>query len=141
MTEVTIYIANDGTQFTSKDACLDYEYNCKSVVFIKSQLGKHPKNNIAIKHNVNINILWKNFLLVCMTDSDHTVSSFAEGIYNGNRHKSHLGHYLQRSNNPLYDLYARFDCIDFFTGIEYDQPYYITHPDEFKGQIINFITN
>ena len=141
MKEVKIYIANDGTQFDNEDACLNYEYNGKKTDFINRQLGKRPKINTAIKHNINIKILWQKFLLLCIADSDYTVASFAKDIYNSKRHRSHLGHYLQRSNNSLYDLYIRFECIDFFSGIEYDQPYYVSHPDEFKGQIINFITN
>lgn len=136
MKEIKVYIANDGTEFTNKEMCLNYECNCKNADFIMRQLGKYPKTNTAIKHNVDIRKLWQNFLLLCISDDDHIVSSYATDIYNGNRHSSHLGHYLQRSNNPLYSLFARFDCIDFFNKIEYDQPYYATHPDEFKGQII-----
>lgn len=135
MKEVKIYIANDGTEFTDKDKCLEYEYNNDSKT-ITDILGDRPKNNEAIQHNVSIYPLWKHFLSLCINDSDKTVSNFARDIYNGIRHKSHLGHYLYRSNNPLYTLYMRFECIDFFNMVEYDQPYYTTHPNAFTGKII-----
>lgn len=136
MKEATIYIANDGTEWPDKNMCLDYEYSRKKANFINGKLGPYPKNNTAIKHTIDIHMLWKNFLLLCMLDNDYIVRNFANEVYEGKRHDSHLGHYLYRSNNPLYDLYARFNSIDFSTNIEYDQPYYATHPIEFKGQII-----
>lgn len=53
---------------------------------------------------------------------------------NGTRHLSHIGRVLSDYSHDfpcLYSAYFRFSCTDFNTGYEFQQPYYVTHQDEF----------
>ena len=58
-------------------------------------------------------------------------------IADGSRHQSHIGYIFD--DMPQYPIlnhtFFRFECINMESGIEYCQPYYKEHENEFKGVI------
>lgn len=60
-------------------------------------------------------------------------------VANGTRHISHAGRVLSDYSHDfpiLWKLYFRLECINDFSGFEYEQPYFANHESEFKGVII-----
>ena len=58
---------------------------------------------------------------------------------NDNAHPSHAERILSDSGYEcLCHTNYRFRCMNMNSGIEYEQPYYATHEDEWKGKILRY---
>lgn len=141
MKKLTIFETN-GKRFDSYEDALKYEKLCKKVDGIMSQLLPRTKEieqgTDYNKHNKEtLNGCFKAFCKECAKQIPDNEAMFME-VANGIRHMSHMGRILSdySYNLPcLYDAYHRFNCTDFNTGFEFQQPYYVTHQDEFFNNI------
>ena len=101
--------------------------------------GFKADEHTAIRHNKeNVREAFEEFMKICAETIPVYASTFLE-CADGKRHCSHV-----IENTDIYGnfrVFVRtadyFRCIDFETGIEYDQPYFVYNPDKFKGRIVN----
>lgn len=137
-----IYIAADGKRFDSEEQCARYEILLGHVGKAMSNLFYNKeeihKGN-AFKHNLkDIETSFKEVLDICAL----TIKNYSRvflGVKNGIWQFSHalaiISDYSQDYpclSNALY----RFSCMNFTSGIEYEQPYYAKHEEDFKGRVI-----
>lgn len=143
MKKLTIFETN-GKRFDSYEDALKYEKLCKKVDGIMSQLLPRTKEieqgTDYNKHNKEtLNGCFKAFCKECAQQIPNDKGE----MFNGKvdiliLHLPHLGRVLSDCGYDfpcLYDAYCRFSCIDFNTGFEFQQPYYVTHQDEFFNSI------
>ncbi len=139
--QVIVYEAY-GKRFDEYNDALKYEYLYEEVEKIMSDLPPRSEavenGTDVVKHDVStLNKCLKAFCNICAEHITPFKQWFID-VVNGDLHISHIGRILSdyRSDFPiLYKTYYRFDCIDFETGIEFQQPYYVTHQDEFFSQL------
>ena len=136
--EVKIYEASDGTRFNSKREAEKYERLYNQCEDIHKQLGKKAKDLYAVRHDVTtVKVLCAKFIDICaktIPDFSDLFKKFKEGEV----HISHIRRVLSdySSEYPcLWHLYFRLSCIS-PTGIEYEQPYYTEHEDDWKYKIV-----
>ena len=137
MRTITIYETN-GKRFDDKNEAIAYEKLCKKINSIMSQLLPRTKEieegRDYNKHNLDtLNGCFKAFCLECAKVLPKSSDWFMQTI-SGERHMSHIGKLLDDNsdNYPiLYEAYFRFSCIDFNTGFEFQQPYWVSHQEEF----------
>lgn len=140
MVEITIYEAVDGTRFNSKGDCEHYESVIDKANNIMSRLRPNDEisSNVAIRHDFNVvTEVKKDFFLLCAEVIPSYNQWFSE-VANGIRHISHAGRVLSDYSHDfpvLWKLYFRLECINDFSGVEYEQPYFANHECEFKGVI------
>lgn len=149
MKKLTIFETN-GKRFDSYEDALKYEKLCKKVDGIMSQLLPRTKEiehgTDYNKHNKEtLNGCFKAFCKECAKQFPNDEAMFID-VANSIKDISHMGRILsdyslyKSYNLPclldvLYDVYHRFSCIDFNTGLEFQHPYYVTHQDEFFNGI------
>ena len=145
MKEKIIYIADDGTEFHSKEKCISYEnlVNRVSDIMVGFRKNKNEKGqNIAVRQDSEIvKNAYSEFLKICEDVMEkHGVGYiFKEARTNPESvHQSHLEYHLgdySKEYPVLWVTYCRFENINFESGIEYTQPYYAKHEDEYKWEI------
>ena len=139
-----IIFETNGKRFDSYEEALKYEKLCKKVDGIMSQLLPRTKEvehgTDFNKHNKEtLNGCFKAFCKECTKQFPNEEAIFTD-VANGTRHFSHIDRILSDCSYEfpcLYDAYLRFSCIDFNTGFEFQQPYYVTHQEEFFNRIKN----
>lgn len=141
MKKLTIFETN-GKRFDYYEDALKYEKLCKKVDGIMSQLLPRTEEiehgTDYNKHNKEtLNGCFKAFCKECAKQIPNDEAMFID-VANGIRHFSHIDRILSDYSYKfpcLYDAYCRFNCIDFNTGFEFQQPYYVTHQNEFFNMI------
>ena len=137
METIMVYEVN-GKRFDDPQEALAYEKLCKEVELIMSRLAERTEEierGLAYnKHNVEtLKQCLKDFCEVCAK----TIPSFEEWfiqVGNGERHPSHIGRILSDYSHRypiLQTNFYRFDSSCFENGYEFQQPYYVTHQEEF----------
>lgn len=137
MKAITVYETN-GKRFDDPQKALAYEKLCKRINGIMARLLPRTKEVEAgtdyNMHDLNIlNGCFKDFCFECA----NVIPSFSEWFMQtitGERHLSHIGKVLSDHSHDypiLYEAYFRFSCISFENGFEFQQPYYVSHQEEF----------
>lgn len=133
-----------GKRFDKYNDAVKYENLYEEVEKIMSYLPPRSEavenGTGVVKHDVStLNKCLKAFCNIC---AEH-ITPFKEwfiDVINGARHMSHVGRIISdySSEFPILQRTCyRFACIDFETGIEFQQPYYVTHQDEFFSRLKN----
>ena len=145
MIERIIYVANDGTEFHSKEKCIIYEKLLYRVSYVMADFRKNKNKdgqNITVRQDAEmVKNAYNKFLKICEDVMEkHGVGNiFKEARTNPESvHPSHLQYYLgdySKEYPILWATYCRFENINFESGIEYTQPYYAKHEDEYKWEI------
>jgi hypothetical protein len=140
MKELTVYIADDGTKFKNFNDCSKYEGYLEKTQRIMSQLNTRKEgSSFAVRQNVELvkQCMEKFFNEVAKPLlNNKMLSKLMDDTIAGKAHMSHIARYFDDSQYPLlYSTYFRFVCINMKSGIEYEQPYFVNHEDEFKGTI------
>lgn len=141
MKQIIVYETN-GKRFDDLKDAEAYENLCERVHNIMSELA--PRTNDVIngyacnRHDPHtVKKCFRKFCEVCA----ETIPSFANWFIQtaeNTRHISHIGRILSdydRDFPILNKTYFRFYCIDFEKGFEFEQPYWVTHQDEFFGRL------
>ena len=137
MRKIIVFETN-GKRFDSYEEALKYEKLCKKVGSIMSQLLPRTKEieqgtDFNKQNKETLNGCFKAFCQECAKQIPSFEQWFTETV-NGTRPISYIGRILSDYSHKfpcLYDAYFRFSCIDFNTGFEFQQPYYVTHQDDF----------
>lgn len=141
MKEITVYEAIDGKRFDSKNDCLEYEILIDQVNYITNKLKPAPivKEGCALQQDKDtVELAFKQFMYICANRIELCRDWFID-VAEGIRHMSHVSRILSdyAEDYPILNrTMFRFECINFKTGIEYPQPYYVKNPNEFKGTIL-----
>lgn len=142
MKKLTIFETN-GKRFDFYEDALKYEKLCKKVDGIMSQLlprtNEIEQGTDFNKHNKEtLNGCFKAFCKECAKQIPDWEDLFIGTTDILILHLSHIGRILSDYSYDfpcLYNAYHRFSCTDFNTGFEFQQPYYVTHQDEFFNSI------
>lgn len=137
METIMVYVV-DGKRFDDPQDALAYERLCEEVESIMSRLAvrtKEIENCLGYnKHDLqNLKQCFEKFCEVC----SKTISRYKEWFVQtarGERHISHIGRILSDYSEDypiLQKTLFRFECICFDSGYEFQQPYYVTHQEEF----------
>lgn len=145
MKEIIVFVSDDGKEFYSKEKCEEYEklVNRVNDIMANFRPNKNEKGqNIAVKQNTEmVKEAYHKFIGVCAdVMSKHSCGNVFKNAKTGNEyvHPSHLQYYLSEYSNDypiLWTTYCRFENINFNSEIEYTQPYYARHEDEYKLEI------
>lgn len=143
MREIIIYEARDGEEFYDKTKCQNYETVLDKIDEIMSELrdDSNVSCSVAIRQNVEtVKKVLNRFLLeVCEPAfSDSEYKKWIQEVADGTRHMSYVARLLSDNRSKgkaYYHTCFRFMCINMESGIEYEQPYYAEHEDEFEGVI------
>lgn len=141
MREEKVYVANDGAHFKTSEECLAYECYLNKANEIMSRLKpRKSESGYAVRQEVDT-------VRQAMRDFFDNVGKplvgwdlakrMMDDTANGTRHMSHIECLF--SEYPEYpvlsNVFYRFTCISMQSGIEYEQPYYVTHEEDFTGTI------
>lgn len=139
MREITKYAASDGTEFNTAQECKKYESIINRVVEIDNLRDNSEVSycEVAIRQDKGIVKRFKHdFYMLCAEIIPDYKRIFTE-VAEGTRHQSHANCILSDYGYTypiLADTAFRIDCIS-DDGVEYDQPYFVAHEAEFKGEI------
>lgn len=145
MKQIIQFESRDGEIFSNKKECQAYEDVLDKTDEIMSTLKDNSKvsSDIAVKQDIDtVKTAFRRFLFeVCLPAfSDwEWAHKIIKETAEGTRHNSWVARLL--SDNPdkgkvYWETYFRFLCINPESGIEYQQPYYVEHEGEFKGEVI-----
>lgn len=143
MKEVIMYSASDGSTFSDKGKCERYEKIVDDVNAIMSLLHDNEiiSSETAIRHKAFVvQECFRQFLLtVCkpLFDSD-VYKTWFDKTATGEMNINTVGRLLSDYSDEypiLNKTYYRFLCINMKSGIEYEQPYFVSHENEFHGYI------
>ncbi len=137
METIMVYEVN-GKRFDDPIDAKKYEAICKEVEEIMEWLLPRTKD---IEDGCNYNrqeidivkMCFKSFCLLCSKVIPAYKKWFSQAA-RGKRHLSHIGRVLSDYGNDypiLQTTFFRFRCISFENGYEFQQPYYVTHQEEF----------
>lgn len=137
METIMVYVAN-GKRFDDPIEALAYERLCDRVDDIVWRLTPRSesleKGHDYYKHDLSVvKDCFKKFCVLC----SEVIPSYKEWFLqtaNGDRHISHIGRILSDYSHDypiLNKTLFRFECISLENGYEFQQPYYVTHQEEF----------
>lgn len=125
--QVTVFVAEDGTEFTDREKCAAYERDSANIARMLKPLGARPTS-----------VYFANGEGYIQHDRD-TVTAVHRDLM---RHFADtgygfgfLGRYLSDNDSPYYVVWSRLSCIDEL-GREWGQPYYALNPH--KGKQVPF---
>lgn len=141
MKEIIVY-ESYGKRFDKKEDAIAYEKLNKEVDELMAAMFPRTKDVEDgldyVKHSADtVKACFKIFCDICKNTIPLYKKVFEE-VGNGVRHMSHVGYILSDYNDDypcLYNTYHRFLCIDFNTGFEFQQPYYVKHQEEYFERI------
>lgn len=139
ITEVKHYMTDDGSEFETYKEAQEYEKLYEKCKLIMNHLVQEPNGECAIQHNVDvIKKAYKEFMDLC----GKIIPSYKyifDATVNGNAHPSHAERIISDNGYEcLCHTNYRFRCMNMSSGIEYEQPYYVTHENEWKGKILRY---
>ncbi len=133
----TVYVADDGRQFTDQADCEKYESAIEQVKVVAEKLKPLPKDWDCEFANGEGYIQQDPEVLEAVTHEIidlfhvlHPDNLYAADVGTGEQYLRpliSLGRYCNDVNSPLYPFLARMYCID-TKAREWGQPYYATHP-------------
>lgn len=139
MIQKTIWISDDGLEFDTKDQCYEYEENVlKAIEKILSSLNPHSSIYGVKQEKERVEKAFEEFMSLCAKNIPSRKVIFDKAI-EGDVHMSHIERIISDWSNdfPAFSkVLYRFNCISHKTWIEYPQPYYVSHEEEFKEKII-----
>ena len=154
MKEITMYVCDDGSQFTSKeeaqkrDELIEKVNNTLAILKPRKEIEKQiglSEFELAIRQDKDTVFYAMSKLMdICMStiggsyaNEVFTKYKDAYRLQDGSVHISHLYRLISDFGiNILRDALYRFECIDTKTGIEYPTPMYVKNPKLFIGKII-----
>lgn len=145
MEKVTMYKVN-GKLFQDYRKAEEYEKLCKKVNGIMKQLlprteeventEDYNKHNLVILRDCYFAFI----KTICTIELfKYTIPIITKDNFNNDAKYTILDRVLRIDDcgeySIIHDTIYRFKCIDFETGFEFSQPYYVTHQEEFFNHI------
>ena len=102
-------------------------------------LNEKPNNDgIAVRQSKTIlTSVFMEFMNYC--DELFNARGVLREVGEWKRHFTHAQRFMSDHKGDYEEVdnaFFRFECTDFYTGIEYPQPFYAKHPSEFDGRIL-----
>ena len=133
--EVTIYETNDGSQFDTRKEAEKYESLYEKCEKIMSQLHPHVDDG-AVQQDVKlVKKAFNEFMDLCGEAIPYYEKTFI-CVKGGNIHPSWAQRVISDYGiDCLSNASFRFSCTNMTSGIEYEQPYFVNHEDEWDREI------
>jgi hypothetical protein len=152
MKKITIYECEDGKRFNNKEDAKQYDGILFNVMVIMSPLGEAVTKQFSAKEqNVLTTIKAFGKLMELCAKVIPTYKETFENTTLSKAYDSLAYRVLSDFSNDypcVYKAYHRFTCISTKTFIEYEQPYWTKHENEykqkyneFKAKMMKFINN
>ena len=134
--EIIHYVTDDGSEFDNYKDAQEYEALYEKCEKIMSQLKPYVERKAVRQDIGTVKKAYKEFMELCA----ETMPSFkdiflktADGIAHPSHAERVIGDYDFKC---LCEADFRFMCTNMDSGIEYEQPYYVNHQNEWKGEIL-----
>lgn len=140
MKKVTVYEAYDGVRFDTEKQCREHDVICNKVKEIECKLRSNAKVQANYSYAVqqDADTVKKCFAELMELCTDLFGYDKFERVASGECDISHAQYILSDYSDDyplLWMFFHRFLHIDMKTSIEYQQQFYATHPEAFKGVI------
>lgn len=132
--KVEVWEAQDGKRFDDIASADYYDSLIDWRNEVMSKLRPHVDDGAVQQDVEEVKKAFGEFMDLCA----HVIPDYEEwfqGVKEGKRHLSHVQYLLADNSTEypfLWKTWFRFDCINMTSGIEYGQPYYVEHEDEWK---------
>jgi len=134
--DVTIYETTDGCRFDTRKEAEKYESLYEKCEKIMNQLRPRVDDGAVQQDIVSVEIALNAFMDLCAEVIPSYEKTFI-GVKEGNIHLSWAGRVISESMiKCLKNTFYRFDCTSMISGIEYEQPYFVNHEDDWNREII-----
>lgn len=137
---ITVFQTSDGKRFDDPREAENYEYIYQRCQEIMGKLRPATDFNEwqAVRQNIYaVKSAFLDLMELCC-DVLYKHKRVFIGVANGKYHRSHAEHILSDFSKDypcLQKTFYRFECISLTSGIEYNQPYYATHEDEWQHPV------
>jgi hypothetical protein len=134
--EIIHYVTDDGSEFDNYKDAQEYETVYQRCEEIMSQLNPYVDGKVIRQDIETVKKAYKEFMGLCGEIIPQHKWVF-DGVINGTIHQSHAERVLSDYDiECLCRAVYRFMCTNMDSGIEYEQPYYVNHQNEWKGEIL-----
>lgn len=141
VTPITKYRTSDGEEFGTLELAEKYDKLCSRVDMIMQGLRDRPENKAVRQVPRDVKHVFCKLMDLCIQEMPLSkwkfeTAALGEDLEPGETHISWIQREVSDHRIPCISraLY-RFTCIS-DAGIEYEQPYYVRHEDEWKGGIV-----
>lgn len=132
--KVEVWEAQDGKRFDEHIDAAYYDSIIDWCSEVMSELRPHEEGGAVQQDVEEVKKAYAEFMDLCAEVLPKNKDWF-QGVKEGRRHPSHVQYLLADYSTDypiLWKTLFRFDCINMTSGIEYYQPYYVEHEDEWK---------
>ena len=134
--EKIYYVTDDGSEFKTYEQAQKYEdlyARCESIM---GQLRPHEIDGAVMQDTFKIRKAYIELMELCAETIPQFDWVFKYAAENGIKNASHANRVINDFHYKcLCHAFFRFECTNFTSGIEYEQPYYVDHEDEWKKVI------
>lgn len=132
---VTIYETTDGCRFNTEKEAKKYESLYEKCENIMGQLRPRVDDS-AVQQDVKlVKKVFNEFMDLC-AETIPTYKKTFIGVKEGNIHPSWAQRIISDYGiKCLSETLYRFNCTNMVSGIEYEQPYFVEHESEWKGDV------
>ena len=133
--EVTIYETTDGCRFNTEKDAEKYESLYEKCENIMGQLRPRVDDG-AVQQDIElVKKAFNEFMDLCSEVIPAHKKIFI-GVKEGNIHPSWAQRIISDYDiKCLRHIFFRFSCTNMVSGIEYEQPYFVEHESEWKGDV------
>lgn len=137
---ITVYQASDGKRFDDLHDAENYEYiyqRCQEILGELRPNETKGKTMAVRQHVYAVKSAFRKLMELCC-DVLYKHKRVFRGVANGQYHRSHAARILSDYSNDypcLQKAFFRFECINMESGLEYNQPYFVEHEDEWRYPI------
>ena len=136
--KITIYETTDRSRFESHRKAVEYEklYGlCNEIM----QVLRDREDDCAVRQDIkDVKNAFEKLMSLCAEVIPDFKSTF-DKVATGKAHPSWAGRILSDYSTEyrcLYKSFYRFECINMVSGIEYEQPYYVSHESAWEGKVL-----
>lgn len=136
MKKIVIYQCEDGTRFDEEIDAARYEDMSERLSMVERlYLGVRDEKKMyakePLRHDLSNVMSFKENILKAAAEYIPKYKKLLLECASGSLHISHAQRIIGDYNLKMFDeAFFRLNCIDMNTGIEYTQPYYASHPEE-----------
>lgn len=128
--QITEYVAKDGKRFRSGHAAEKHEEELDAVSLVILPRGSPPSGKY-IQHNpITLRQAKRDLFALILAKHGQQFPEWRKFDADEVHPRSIVGRVLDDSDGPLTDAWNGLSVYDFETGREYEQPYFVDHPEE-----------
>jgi hypothetical protein len=141
MKEITIYECEDGSRFDDRKKAAMYDKVLETIKYIMAPLGEPVTESYSAKQRDKgaVETTVKDFMQLCAWCIPDWSDTFGKVNELEDLQRYIVGRVLSDYSKDwkcLYEAYFRLSCISTTSHIEYEQPYWTSHEDEYQEELL-----